>query len=508
MAFTKIAAAGIGSTGTVTLENLVVTGGITASLTGTATSTTNIPNLSGAITSNNTTTSLGSFSSANLATALTNKTGSGENVFATGPTLTTVTVSSGGINVTGVSTLGNTVIGGGTTQLVVTGNARITGILTIGTSSITLDGSNNQLNVGTGVTLHHTNGVQVGGNTLHSTGLTLNSLTVTGVSTFTNGPVLVGAATSTGTASQPLQVTGGAYVSGNLGIGTGTASPTYKLTIDKQGTADWGAGLKRILSVDNNWVYSTFRTPYTVTTTTHPAGWYNIVKILSWDFNVDIHISFSGDFTADQIDIEAKSSWNAGLNNNNAGPHLRVNRTMAHNGNRLQQVRIGYDSIGNTYIQAYLNLTFGAAGAVKVAVVDKCSAWADTIVKAEPMLTTATSITVLNTVNLANTAGEYYNLNGGACDFVWGTNATERLRITSAGHTLPGTDGAYDLGSTSLRWRNLYTTDLHLSNEGKPEGNQIDGTTGNWTIQEGEESLYIINNKSLKKYMFILEEIV
>jgi len=41
-----------------------------------------------------------------------------------------------------------------------------------------------------------------------------------GVSTFTSGPVLVGTATSTGTASQTLQVTGGAYVSGNLGIGT------------------------------------------------------------------------------------------------------------------------------------------------------------------------------------------------------------------------------------------------------------------------------------------------
>ena len=229
MAFTKIAAAGIGSTGTVTLENLVVTGSITASLTGTATTTTNIPNLTGAITSNNTTTSLGSFSSANLSTALSDKTGSGSNVFATSPTLTTVTVSSGGINVTGVSTLGNTVIGGGTTQLVVTGNARITGILTIGTSSITLDGSNNQLNVGTGVTLHHTNGVQVGGNTLHSTGLTLNSLTATGVSTFTNGPILVGTTTSTGTASQPLQVTGGAYVSGNLGIGT--TNPTAKLQV-------------------------------------------------------------------------------------------------------------------------------------------------------------------------------------------------------------------------------------------------------------------------------------
>jgi hypothetical protein len=95
-------------------------------------------------------------------------------------------VSSGGINVTGVSTLGNTVVGGGTTQLIVTGDARITGILTIGTSSITLDGSNNQVNVGTGVTIHHTNGVQVGGNTLHSTGLTVNSLNASGVITATS----------------------------------------------------------------------------------------------------------------------------------------------------------------------------------------------------------------------------------------------------------------------------------------------------------------------------------
>jgi len=91
----------------------------------------------------------------------------------------------GNINSSGVSTLGNTVVGGGTTQLVVTGNARITGILTIGTDSITLDGSNNQVNVGTGVTLHHTNGVQVGGNTLHSTVLTVNQINASGVITAT-----------------------------------------------------------------------------------------------------------------------------------------------------------------------------------------------------------------------------------------------------------------------------------------------------------------------------------
>ena len=57
----------------------------------------------------------------------------------------------------------------------------------------------------------------------------ITQLQVTGVSTFTNGPILVGTATSTGTASQRLQVTGGAYVSGNLGIGT--TNPTSKLHV-------------------------------------------------------------------------------------------------------------------------------------------------------------------------------------------------------------------------------------------------------------------------------------
>jgi hypothetical protein len=44
-------------------------------------------------------------------------------------------------------------------------------------------------------------------------------LKVTGVSTFTNGPVLIGSGTSTGTINQTLQVTGGAYISTYVGIG-------------------------------------------------------------------------------------------------------------------------------------------------------------------------------------------------------------------------------------------------------------------------------------------------
>jgi hypothetical protein len=79
--------------------------------------------------------------------------------------------------------------------------------------------------------------------------------------------------------------------------------------------------------------------------------------------------------------------------------------------------------------------------------------------------------------------------------------------LTVTGNVVPGATDTYDLGSTGAVWRNIYTGDLHLSNEAKEEGNAIDGTKGNWTIQEGVEDLYILNNKTGKKYKFKLEEI-
>ena len=79
--------------------------------------------------------------------------------------------------------------------------------------------------------------------------------------------------------------------------------------------------------------------------------------------------------------------------------------------------------------------------------------------------------------------------------------------MTIAGSILPSANTTYDLGSASFRWSNIYTGDLHLSNEGKPSGNLVDGTKGNWTVQEGEQSLFLINNKTGKKYRFAIEEI-
>jgi len=75
------------------------------------------------------------------------------------------------------------------------------------------------------------------------------------------------------------------------------------------------------------------------------------------------------------------------------------------------------------------------------------------------------------------------------------------------GSLIPSTNDTYDLGSSSKVWANIYTGDLNLSNEAKEQGNDVDGTKGSWTIQEGADNLYLINNNSGKKYKFTLEEI-
>ena len=63
------------------------------------------------------------------------------------------------VRVTGVTTLSNTIVGGATTELIVNGDARITGILTIGTSSVTINGSTNEIIVGAGFTLYGATGI-------------------------------------------------------------------------------------------------------------------------------------------------------------------------------------------------------------------------------------------------------------------------------------------------------------------------------------------------------------
>ena len=77
--------------------------------------------------------------------------------------------------------------------------------------------------------------------------------------------------------------------------------------------------------------------------------------------------------------------------------------------------------------------------------------------------------------------------------------------VRGDGKVLPGTDGTQDLGASNARWANIYSADLQLSNEGGT--NDVDGTWGQYTIQEGETDLFLINRRSGKKYKFMLQEV-
>ena len=73
------------------------------------------------------------------------------------------------------------------------------------------------------------------------------------------------------------------------------------------------------------------------------------------------------------------------------------------------------------------------------------------------------------------------------------------------GHCQPNGNNVYNLGSTTYRWANIYTNDLNLSNEGG--ANDVDGTWGSYTIQEGAEDLFLVNKRNGKKYKFNLTEV-
>ena len=77
--------------------------------------------------------------------------------------------------------------------------------------------------------------------------------------------------------------------------------------------------------------------------------------------------------------------------------------------------------------------------------------------------------------------------------------------ITTLRSLIPSTTDTFDLGSSSKRWANLYVNDLSLSNKGS--SNDVDGTWGSYTIQEGHDDLFLINHKTGKKFKFMLQEV-
>ena len=85
------------------------------------------------------------------------------------------------------------------------------------------------------------------------------------------------------------------------------------------------------------------------------------------------------------------------------------------------------------------------------------------------------------------------------------TEGTLRATFSNSGHFLPNANNTYNLGSTSLRWATIYTNDLELSNKGSQ--NSVDGTWGDWTLQEGETDIFMLNNRTGKKFKINMTEV-
>ena len=127
-------------------------------------------------------------------------------------------------------------VGSSGTTLFVNGDARVTGIVTIGPASITLNGITNIINVGTGITINGSTGViqatsvVVGGTTLTGAGVTsITAGSGISVNQSTGNVTITATGGGGGTSSQWTTTAAGIHTLSNVGIGT--TNPTSALTV-------------------------------------------------------------------------------------------------------------------------------------------------------------------------------------------------------------------------------------------------------------------------------------
>jgi hypothetical protein len=122
-----------------------------------------------------------------------------------------------------------------------------------------------------------------------------------------------------------------------------------------------------------------------------------------------------------------------------------------------------------------------------------------------------------NEISSASNGNVVVNPNGtGTIELEAATNVTGNVQITGTttivGNLVPDGDGTRDLGTTSVRFANIFgdnftTGDLILDNTSRDFNNDVDGTCGRWRIQEGAADLFIMNELTGTKYKFKLERV-
>ena len=160
-------------------------------------------------------------------------------------------------------------------------------------------------------------------------------------------------------------------------------------------------------------------------------------------------------------------------------------------------------SVGTSDLQSASVASFVGGAYNQVNIADGSnSGWG--LLLAQQQGTNNSTLYTYSTNSSVNKPCSVVNVNNDCIHFA--TNNTPRFRIEHDGHVIPSYNAGYDLGSSSYRWRNIYINDLNLSNEGST--NIVDNTWGDWTLQEGENDVFMINNRSGKKFKIKMEEVV
>ena len=208
-------------TGNATFTGVVTATTFIGALTGTATTATLATNAQGLTGTPNITVGVATASRLNVGTSGTVITTTASGLVGIGTTNPRFALEVGAVGASG-------------TTLFVNGDARITGIVTIGPASITLNGITNIINVGTGITINGSTGIisataiVLGGTTL--TGAAVTFITAgSGISVNQGTGNVTITATGGGGSSQWVTTAAGIHTLSNVGIGT--TNPTSALTV-------------------------------------------------------------------------------------------------------------------------------------------------------------------------------------------------------------------------------------------------------------------------------------
>ena len=120
-------------------------------------------------------------------------------------------------------------------------------------------------------------------------------------------------------------------------------------------------------------------------------------------------------------------------------------------------------------------------------------------------------------VNILNAAGGEWKakfISNGSVELYY--DDSKKFNTSSGGcyvigNLYPGSNNTGSLGTSSEKWNTIYAGssnfgDINMSNTDSIP-NEVDGTRGSWTLQEGADDLFLINRTNGKKYKFNITEV-